>query len=343
MPNFRRAIYLVLGLACVSAGVIGIFLPVWPTTPFLLAAALLFAKSSPRLYFWMTRNDYLGSFVRNYREKCGVPRVIVYRALGFLWLTLGVSMFFTGLAWVKILLAVIGLGVSIHLLCLKKATRSPGRFTLIELLVSLGIMALLASILLPALNRARTAAQRSVCSNNLRQIGYAIHLYADDHHDFIPALAPGFSGSVMMLRMPGLGPLGLGRLVGEYGTVPKNYGCPLSPSRTPGYLTGKWSGAGPVQAAYLFRSTDAGLAEQLSALGNQAKALVMDFCCVVEGGSPIVAHDYADVNILYTDGAIKNRKNAPAPGTLYTVAAPAAMSGSTIPECAAVWRHADLP
>ena len=341
MKNMKRTVYIVIGMACVIAGIIGIFLPVLPTTPFLLAAAFLFAKSSPRLYVWITRNEYLGSFIRNYQEKCGVPKEIIYRSLAFLWLGLGVSIFLSGLWWVRGLLVFIGICVSVHLLCLKKSERRPQRFTLIELLVSIGIIAILASMLLPALNRAREAAKRRNCGNNLRQVGFAINMYANDYDDFIPSLATGVSGSIMILRMPGLGEIGLGRLVGEYGSMAENYGCPLNPTRTPAYLTEKWPGVGPVQAAYLYRYTDVGFMGKISNTLNQGKAMVMDFCCVVTGGEPIEAHNYKDVNIFYINGAVRARKNTPVPGEFYTVSAPAGMSGGPPPDCSAAWTNAD--
>ena len=69
-----RQVYLVLGLALVAIGFIGAFLPVLPTTPFLILAAACFARSSERLEAWLLDHPRFGPLLRAWRERGAIPR-----------------------------------------------------------------------------------------------------------------------------------------------------------------------------------------------------------------------------------------------------------------------------
>lgn len=116
-----RQLFFILAWALVSLGVVGIFLPVLPTTPFLLAAAYFFARSSPRFYRWLTTSSYLRAYIDNYRSGTGVPWRMIRRSLIFLWVSLALSSLLWSNGWYWLLLGTVGVGVSAHLLMLRRA------------------------------------------------------------------------------------------------------------------------------------------------------------------------------------------------------------------------------
>lgn len=79
-----RWIYASLGMLCVGAGIIGVFLPGWPTTIWLLIAAWLFSRSSPRFYNRILNHRIFGPIVRDYRAGNGVPSRIKLIAIRWL-------------------------------------------------------------------------------------------------------------------------------------------------------------------------------------------------------------------------------------------------------------------
>ena len=82
----KRVLFFSLGRALVSIGAVGVVLPVLPTTPFIIAAAACFAKSSKRAEKWISNNRYVGSYIENYKNNQGVPisvKKIVSSFLGY--------------------------------------------------------------------------------------------------------------------------------------------------------------------------------------------------------------------------------------------------------------------
>ena len=117
MANCKQMALIGGGSLSVALGVVGMFLPLLPTTPFLLLAAVCFARSSPRLYRWLLTNRWFGAYIRNYREGRGMTRSHKTAVLLLLWLTIGSSaVFAVDLWWVRLLLLGIAVGVTLHVL-----------------------------------------------------------------------------------------------------------------------------------------------------------------------------------------------------------------------------------
>ena len=117
MQQLKRCAMIGIGTLCVVLGVIGIVLPLLPTTPFLVLAAALYARSSPRFHDWLLSRKHLGEYIRAYQEGRGMSAGAKASSLTLLWLTLGSSaLFAVEILAVRLLLLAIGLGVTTHLL-----------------------------------------------------------------------------------------------------------------------------------------------------------------------------------------------------------------------------------
>ena len=116
-----KILLLILGFISLSLGVIGIFIPLLPTTPLLLLAAWCFFRSSEKLYFKLINSKYLGSYIKNFRENKIIPLKTKIYIITLLWASLIYCIFFVanGMLWLQILLAIILIGVTIHILSYK--------------------------------------------------------------------------------------------------------------------------------------------------------------------------------------------------------------------------------
>ena len=112
--------YLISGFLLVAIGVIGIFLPLLPTTIFLILASVCFVKSSPRANEWLRNHNVLGAYIKNYQDKSGLTITSKIFNLILLWGMITVSAFlFTDGLYIRLLLFAIAIGVSIHLVMIK--------------------------------------------------------------------------------------------------------------------------------------------------------------------------------------------------------------------------------
>lgn len=114
-----RRVLIVAGFLFVGLGILGIFLPVLPTTPFLLLAAACFARSSQKFYNWLLNNRWFGRYIRNYREGRGIPLRVKIITISLLWVTILISAYFVSIIYVRIFLILVAIGVTIHVVRLR--------------------------------------------------------------------------------------------------------------------------------------------------------------------------------------------------------------------------------
>jgi len=120
-PLLRWAL-IVSGFILTGIGIAGMFLPLLPTTIFLLLAAWCFARSSEKFYKWLHNNKLFGKYLSDYSSGKGMTLRSKIFSISFLWLGLIVSAIFaTEVLYVRILLMLIGIGVTWHLLAIKTA------------------------------------------------------------------------------------------------------------------------------------------------------------------------------------------------------------------------------
>lgn len=112
--KIKRGLYYTAGTFFLILGLIGIVLPILPTTPFLLLSAACYVRSSEKAYNWLLNNRVFGQYIRDYRDGKGLPIKVRVITITLLWITIIISLFFISILWVQILLLVIATIVSIH-------------------------------------------------------------------------------------------------------------------------------------------------------------------------------------------------------------------------------------
>lgn len=116
--NFAGTFFLVLGI-------IGIPVPLLPTTPLLLLSAACYLKGSARIYKWLLTNRYFGTYLSDYRSGKGMPMRVKASTLALLWIFIGATTFFAiDNTTVRILLLLIAIGVSVHILTIRTKRRA---------------------------------------------------------------------------------------------------------------------------------------------------------------------------------------------------------------------------
>ena len=121
MPEkLKRRLLIAAGTISTAIGIVGIFVPILPTTPFLLLAAAFYLRSSQKLYDRLLNNRFIGAYVRNYLQGKGMPWKVKMITILLLWITITGSIIFAvqGLI-IRAILLIIAIGVSVHILLIK--------------------------------------------------------------------------------------------------------------------------------------------------------------------------------------------------------------------------------
>lgn len=119
-----KILYTVIGSLSLALGILGIFLPVLPTTPFLLLTAAMFVRGSQRLYDWLMAHKHLGPYIKNFREHKALPLRVKVVSVSMVWATLLYCAFFVAKEWwMSAVFIAIATGVTIHILSYKTIRR----------------------------------------------------------------------------------------------------------------------------------------------------------------------------------------------------------------------------
>lgn len=120
LSKFKQILLISLGTLFIGIGIIGIIVPILPTTPFLLVAAALYARSSQKFYNWLINNRVFGKYIKNYREGKGIPLKVKIFAISILWITIGCSAFLAvDILYVRIILFLVAVGATVYIARLK--------------------------------------------------------------------------------------------------------------------------------------------------------------------------------------------------------------------------------
>ena len=123
LSKFNKQALVVAGHSFVGLGVLGMILPLMPTTVFLLLAGACYAKSSPRFYTWLHTNKYFGKHLKNYQEKKGISLSVKVYSTSVLWISILFSIYTlrntSSFIYISILLIIIASAITIHLFTIK--------------------------------------------------------------------------------------------------------------------------------------------------------------------------------------------------------------------------------
>ncbi len=120
-----KILFNIVGTLALVLAILGIFLPLLPTTPFLLLASACYLRGSSRLHGWLMDNRIFGPYLANIQSGSGITLRAKIMALIFLWSSLVFSAWFIHIAWLRVCLLIPGVAVSAYLLRAKTLAAPP--------------------------------------------------------------------------------------------------------------------------------------------------------------------------------------------------------------------------
>ncbi len=114
--KISKPIWNIIGSISVGIGIIGIFVPLLPTTPFLLIAAYSYNRGSEKMSNWLKNNKLIGPYINNYQEKKGITLRAKMNSIFLLWITIGISLYLVNNNYIRIILILVIVGVTTHLI-----------------------------------------------------------------------------------------------------------------------------------------------------------------------------------------------------------------------------------
>jgi len=123
--KLQKTAFFSLGSLSLGLGILGIFLPLLPTTPFILLSAACYAKGSERMHTWLVEHRLFGHHIKRYQTGKGMPRKAKVMAIVMTWAGLLFSMFLIGgEAWLNAILYFVGIGITAYMLTIPTFTSS---------------------------------------------------------------------------------------------------------------------------------------------------------------------------------------------------------------------------
>ncbi|WP_440895742.1 YbaN family protein [Amphibacillus sp. Q70] len=119
LTYIKKLFYILFGSMTLGLAILGIFLPILPTTPFLLVSAFFYLRSSKRLYHWLINHKVFGKYIHDYIKYKAIPVKTKISAIVILWLSMIISIIIVPHIYLKVMLTLIATVVTIYLLTLK--------------------------------------------------------------------------------------------------------------------------------------------------------------------------------------------------------------------------------